>query len=218
MQHKNRPLRRCSPSLHPKKRILILCEGRETEPTYFDGLRLQEQARTVEIKIDNRGGVPKTLVERAVAELKASRRAARGAGDQNLSYDEVWCVFDVDEHPNLPDAQQQAHAHGIKLAVSNPCFELWLLLHFREQTASIERHALQTECRKCMPKFNKSVSFEEVKYGVDDAVQRAIKLEKWQAERYSSGENPSTDVHKLVLVIKDSGKGFHQSETDTATP
>jgi hypothetical protein len=55
--------------------------------------------------------------------------------------DEVWCVFDVDEHPKLAEARDQANANGIQLAVSNPCFELWLLLHFQEHRAHAGGHA-----------------------------------------------------------------------------
>ena len=51
--------------------------------------------------------------------------------------------FDVDEHPGISDAKQMARASGIKLAISNPCFELWLLLHFREQPGPQNRHRIQ---------------------------------------------------------------------------
>jgi hypothetical protein len=30
----------------------------------------------------------------------------------------VWCVFDVDIHPNLPEAKQQARDNGLSLAIS----------------------------------------------------------------------------------------------------
>jgi hypothetical protein len=206
MKRKSRPLTRRPPRLHPRKRILVICEGAQTEPSYFSGLKNVEQARAVEVEIDDSGGVPKTLVERAVERKRSASRAARSVKDQNLLYDEIWCVFDVDEHPKLEDSKQQALAHAIKLAISNPCFELWLLLHFRDHRSSIERHLLQAECRICMPKFVKSVDFNQLKDRVDAAVERAIQLEKWQTERYNFGQNPSTTVHKLVQTIKVNGR------------
>jgi hypothetical protein len=56
-------------------------------------------------------------------------------------------VFDVEwpkNHPNLFQAVDLARAHGIRLAVSNPCFELWLILHHQDysrfaDTADVER-------------------------------------------------------------------------------
>ena len=58
-------------------------------------------------------------------------------------FDEIWCVFDTDAHENLPHAIEEARQSGIAVAVSNPCFELWLVLHVREQTAYIDRHDVQ---------------------------------------------------------------------------
>ena len=31
-----------------------------------------------------------------------------------------------------------AGANGIRLAISNPCFELWLILHFQDHTAWLD--------------------------------------------------------------------------------
>ena len=71
------------------------------------------------------GGEPKALVQRAVEKKKDAERLARSQKDSNLRYDQVWCVFDIDEHRLIPEAKQQAVANGIELAISNPCFELW---------------------------------------------------------------------------------------------
>jgi RloB-like protein len=61
-------------------------------------------------------------------------------------------VFDVEwprNHPGLEEAVKQAYANGIKLAVSNPCFESWLILHFQNHAAWLDnnqarRHGLPT--------------------------------------------------------------------------
>lgn len=41
-------------------------------------------------------------------------------------------------HPGLTDAIEQARQNGIWLAISNPCFELWLVLHFQDQSAWLD--------------------------------------------------------------------------------
>lgn len=69
-----------------------------------------------------------TLVQSAVA-------AKVRAQQEESEIDEFWCVFDVEwpaNHPHLIRAVQLAQTHGIHLAISNPCFELWLALHFVE--------------------------------------------------------------------------------------
>ena len=110
-----------------------------TEPEYLGDLRNRARSPLVQIEIDAAGGTPKTIVERAASRKKESQRLARKREDSSLRFDEVWCVFDVDQHPNFAEAKDQARDNGIRLAVSNPCFELWLLLHFTDHRAYIER-------------------------------------------------------------------------------
>lgn len=196
-----RPLARRSAYREPRKRILIFCEGVLTEPQYFDDFRRYEHNPLVDVVIDDEGGSPKTLVERAASRKKEAEKEAKRFKDQNLKYDEVWCVYDVDEHPKLEDAFQQARDNGIKLAVSNPCFELWLLLHFAEQTAHIERHKVRALLRHHLPGYNKRADFEKLKTGYSDAVRRAQLLKKRCEENGNEGGNPSTEVHKLTERI-----------------
>ena len=215
MKSRSRTLRRRSASIQPRPRILVICEGRVTEPSYLRGLKTQEQVRSIEIEIDDRGRVPKSLVERAAATMRNARKQARAARDQNLIYDEVWCVFDVDEHPNMKEALEQARANRISVALSNPCFELWLLLHFRDHRAFIERHKVQSECRDLIQAFEKAVEFTTIAHLVNEAVERASSLEKWQTERGCMGENPSTTVHNLVMRIKSISKAAGLNEIDS---
>jgi Arc/MetJ-type ribon-helix-helix transcriptional regulator len=111
-----------------KARILIVCEGRETEPNYFRGLREEEVVRrkfNVVVK-KGKGGSCSEVVQQAIDEM--ANAATRGE-----AYDEVWCVFDVEQPARFEEARaarRQATDHGIRLALSNPSFEVWLLAHF----------------------------------------------------------------------------------------
>jgi hypothetical protein len=117
---------RGAPSRSVKRRPLIVCEGQVTEPDYFRRFERWARNNTVQVRIHDRHGVPLTLVRWAADLKRAAESAARKEGDSFVAFDEVWCVFDVDDHPNLNDTRQLARARGIDLAVSNPCFELWL--------------------------------------------------------------------------------------------
>lgn len=198
-------LRRRAPRLEPRPRILILVEG-TTEAEYFDLTRREERLRLVEVVLDTRGGVPKTLVERAAEQKKQARRDARRMRDDNVAYDEVWCVFDVDEHPKLEDAKVQARDNDINIALSNPCFELWLLLHFHDQTAHVHRHQVQKRCAsECVEGYAKHVTPEVFRLLTEryaDAVRRALALEAWHASRGTQGNNPSTYVYKLTERLR----------------
>lgn len=75
-----------------------------------------QENTSIDIEIDPGQGVPLTLVKRA---------ADRKRRDDEV--DGCWCLFDVEwpkNNPNLAEAIQLARAHGISLAISNPCFEL----------------------------------------------------------------------------------------------
>lgn len=198
-------MRRRAPSLEPRPRILVLCEGKITEPEYFDALRREEHNRLVDVIIDDEGGVPKTIVERAVLLRRQAHREAKRSRDDNLMYDEVWCVFDVDEHPRVADARQQARDNQIRIAVSNPCFELWLLLHFREQNAHIHRRALTSLLRKYINQYDKHVPFELLRPGYVEAVKRAKVLQRRGIENGDGGGNPSTGVYILTERIIEFG-------------
>lgn len=196
-------LRRRKPRIERRDRILIVCEGRATEPDYFRSLRHELRAPIV-IEINDKSGVPKTVVERAVELKKEAEKNAKR--DSNLRYDEVWCVFDVDTHPNLPEALQQAAANGIHVALSNPCFELWILLHFEDQRADIDTRAAGSACRKHLPKYQKHITYAELRDQYPSAVDRSKALEAWQSSRGNAGGNPSTKVHTLTERLHSLGK------------
>jgi hypothetical protein len=94
-----------------------------------------------------------------------------------------------------------ADDNGIELAVSNPCFELWLLLHFRENPGARHRHDLQTMMRKCIGSYDKHLDFRAFAAGYADAFDRAARMQQ-QAE--GDGEpcrNPTTGVFRLTDSI-----------------
>jgi hypothetical protein len=193
-------LRRRRSFREPRARFLIVCEGKVTEPVYFNDVRRAERG-IIELEIVS-GGVPKAVVERAVEMKRRSEREAERREDDNLRYDSVWCVFDVDEHPFVPEAKQQAQANAINVAVSNPCFELWFLRHFQDQTAHIERHRVQHLCREHVPGYQKAPPCDLLRPHQAGAIERAILLENWQASRENAGGNPSTGVHRLIQQIQ----------------
>lgn len=173
-----------------------------TEPRYFKNLQSELRTSLVEVEVEGHGAGPKTLVERASLRKSQSDRYARKERDAFLAYDEIWCVFDVDEHAKLADARQQARDNGIELAVSNPCFELWALLHFQSQTAYLERQAARSRLKTHLPGYDKDLPFERLRAGHGEAVRRAAHLENRCAERGCPGDNPSTDVHRLTERIR----------------
>jgi len=178
----------------------VVCEGELTEPDYFKSLRREWRSH---VNLVAHGvGVPLTVVEAAVAQRDKAKEEAKLKHDLNLAFDEVWCVFDRDEHPNVCEAFELAARNQLKVAFSNPCFEIWLLLHFRDQRAHIERSKLQAQCREIIPGFDKRVPIEQMIGHYDLAKERAIQLEQWQRGRDCERKNPWTDVYLLTERIR----------------
>ncbi len=62
-------------------------------------------------------------------------RSAMSYRERAGDVDACWCVVDVDAHATLDRAIALASSAGVKIAVSNPCFEIWLLWHYADHTA-----------------------------------------------------------------------------------
>jgi hypothetical protein len=199
-----RPLRRKVATKRIKKTLLVFCEGERTEREYLHALRLEPAVRevaAVEIQVDlGSGAVPLTLVKRAV---EAHSRAI----SENGETDEFWCVFDVEwpvNHPNLAEAIALAEGNQISLAISNPCFELWLILHLREHSAWLDNEPAEKLRRRLDKSTDKGI--DPVKYMplVGKAAIRAAKLDERHRGNDTSfpDDNPSSGMHRLIASVQ----------------
>lgn len=195
------PSRRVSKQAQSKA-VHIFVEGERTEEDYLIYWARKHRDAVV-VTFDAQRGVPRTLIDAAVEFKKADERASRrGAG---RAYDEIWCVFDVDEHPALDEVRVKARSHGIHLAVSNPCLELWFILHFQDQSAHIHRHDAQriSEAHLGCGKTLSSNALDSLDHGLPEALERATKLdEKHAGDGSPPGHNPSSGVGALVESIR----------------
>lgn len=196
-----RSLKRRAPFRQPKIRILVVCEGRLTERGYIRALQHHAHNPRVHVEVAKDTGVPLTVVQCAIQMRNDAENEARRQRDENLSWDEVWGVFDVDEHPNLQVAVDLANSSGIKVAVSNPCFELWALLHFAEQRAHLTRHKARSALHKFLPKYDKELDFAALHPNYATALERAKSLDALALHHGEPGRNPSTGVYMLAERI-----------------
>ncbi|NJM90828.1 MAG: RloB domain-containing protein [Myxococcales bacterium] len=185
---------------------MIVCEGTKTEPAYFKRLQHEFRNRMVQVEITPVGGVPMTLVERARNLQDTARQNAKAQRDENLRFNKVWCVFDRDEHPSVHEACLLAERHEISVAFSNPCFELWALLHLGDQAERIHRHELQSKVNQLLGnKHPKLLPFDKFHHGYEAAVRRAEALRKVAQGTGQPRRNPSTNVDELTELIRQGG-------------
>lgn len=188
-------LRRRIGSREPNRRTIIFTEGEVTELVYIRGIA--QVSGNVLVSIQPQHGTPETL-------LKAARKFKRQENrrfDSASKKDTIWLVFDCDEHPNLSGVLNEAREAEIKVAFSNPCFELWLLLHFQDHDAPDNRHELQKKLEGACPSYSrgkKTVNFLELSDKIVDAQTRAKQMQQRRRDESNLFGNPYTDVNELI--------------------
>ena len=201
-------LRRRRAVREPKRRFTIVCEGKNTEPDYFQALRATIRDALVDLDILPVAGVPMTIAQRSVELVNRARatRRQRGRVDSYEENDEVWAVFDRDEHPNFDEAVGLCEAKSIGVARSNPCFEIWLILHETEFDRPDGRHAVQAHLQTLCPEYDvakgKRPDCVRLIKQIDNAERRAERqLAAREAEGMPNGP-PSTTVFNLTRAIR----------------
>lgn len=123
--------------------------------------------------------------------------------------DQIWCVFDIDhflkqDNESFTKALKKAKANHINIAWSNPCFELWPMLHFE----LIESAITAQDCQKKLKVFFKKIGvdyqknceglFEKLFDKQTAAITRAKKISKANDPKI----NPSTTLFRLVEELR----------------
>lgn len=131
-----RTLRRISFVREVKQSFLIICEGVNTEPDYFNAFRLT----SANIKAVGQGLNTVGLVQKALRMKEEERKKGR-------EYDQCWVVFDKDDFPDrdFNRAIGMAEAGGMRVAYSNQAFEYWFLLHYNLVQGPMHRNQYETK-------------------------------------------------------------------------
>ncbi len=197
---------RSGASTGPRHTFLIVTEGAKTEPTYFRALRAGLKLATVHIQFEHPTRTdPISLTQYAIKLRDERDREARN-GD-GVRYDEVWVVFDLEEpagprRAQAHQARQLPRARGIQFAVSDPCFEYFLLLHYESTTMAFSDCADVTErLTRSWAGYAKGGPLPtDLLARMPDAVGRAKTVR--EAHTTTGGLNsPSTDVDRLLVQL-----------------
>jgi hypothetical protein len=197
-------IERSEAKLPEKPTILIVCEGENTEPFYFRQFRLSSAI----IKSVGEGYNTTSLVNRAI------QIANQG------SYEQVWCVFDKDDFPDVDfnNAISMAESNNFGVAYSNQAFEYWIILHFDDhQGGGMHRGNYNSKINKLLKPFNitydgtksKIITEEifELLDGIDEKTKKerkitAIERAKRNYNQFDhinpAKEESSTTVFRLV--------------------
>ena len=185
-----------------KQVILIATEGdNKTEKTYFHDFNGRVQTISI-VFADGNSTDPVKIVKDAIQSAKK-----RGI---DFDYgDKVYAVFDTDfnKEEQITEARKTARENNMELILSNPCFEVWILQHFRFSTRGYNSNDdVIAELINRWPDYRKSIgSFRYVSDRTEIAIENARKLIDFHNDINPRTDierrNPSTDVYKLVEMI-----------------
>lgn len=203
-----------------KKKLLIptfhmFCEGEKTEPYYINGYlsHFHSEKRNIFLIEDTKKNTPVQLVVAAINHKETT--------PENDLY---WVVFDREStvkysHKLHLKAMTLANKYNINIALSNVCFEFWLLLHFTQTTASYSscQDLLSNSKLKAylktqgIEKYDKGLPllFDALKTKITDAKKNAKIINQQAINAAEHGRtapcylNPYTNVNELFIAIDD---------------
>jgi len=188
---------------------LIVCEGKKTEPNYFNGLKRkinEKYGNKVDVLIPNID--VKGTGMNTTSLVKYTQKMVNHA---NKVYGQVWVVFDKDDYNN-EQFDSAIDNCNYNVAWSNPNFELWLLAHFQKINRYISKDDVLQELNKEFQRNrlgdytkNDTNIFEKVtsEGKLHTAIKNCEYMEELNKDGQASLKNPMTRVYKIIDGLKE---------------
>ena len=188
---------------------LIVCEGKQTEPNYFNGIKRkinEKYGNKVDVLIPNID--VKGTGMNTTSLVKYTQKTVNHA---NKVYGQVWVVFDKDDY-NDEQFNSAIDNCNYNVAWSNPNFELWLLAHFKKVSRYVSKDDVLQELSK---EFQKNELGDYAKNDIDifdkvasegklhTAIKNCEYMEELNKDGQASQRNPMTKVYKIVDGLKE---------------
>jgi hypothetical protein len=192
----------------PYKKIVIAMEGNRTEPFYFREAKKKFRSSTVKVELLTRDeSDTRSAPVHVIEQLNSYRK-----NNRLLDTDELWLVIDRDRWPEeqLHDVSTRCSTSRYHLSVSNPCFEIWLVLHYEDLTdiGDTDKETLSSS-RNTRSKWSeinsreRIGSYSQIIEKIDTAITYARNLDRDQTTRWPN--SIGSRVYRLaVSIIEDS--------------
>lgn len=181
--------------------ILIGTEGKETEPQYFNIVigrkRIRQRAN---VMVVGRLGQHKQLVDEIV-KLRAVKAADFRISEEDV---ECWAVCDKDTMEcSFAELEQYASSSNVRIAFSNPCFEIFLLQHLTRSSSNLNAKQLAARITAELRIINSKMKYDKANLSWFDVLvdtdpgilDRAIANSNYIEDVSST---PYVTVHKLL--------------------
>lgn len=191
--------------------IVIATEDTKAAQDYFEALKMTYQSPRVHVELLKRDTTASSP-QHVLAQLDAWKSNYQVNED-----DELWLVIDKDHWTSkqLREVAQRCSQRPFFLAISNPCIELWFLLHWTDlqpynapQQAELlankkinkNRTRLEQEIITVAGQFNKSnLNTADYMPHVTAAISRAQALDKSPTDRWP--QKLGTHVYRVAQSI-----------------
>ena len=193
--------------------VVIAAEGKETENIYFEQMKASLHASGVQIEVLRRDA-NESSPEHVYRQIQDF--AAKYDMDED---DQLWVVVDKDrwtEQMLSGVAKKCSQNKYFNFCLSNPCFELWLILHLEDvaqyskedMTRLSENKKVKTKGDTWTKKRLRGLmgSYSESKYDatillpkIEEAIERARNLDSNPNDRWP--QSVGTRVYQLVNSI-----------------
>lgn len=174
-----------SPDRRMRKIALVICEG-ETEAAYVNIVKRWYKSPVRIVSHIEGTRITQSLIDKHARDLKISA----------LDKVDTFLMYDMDV-PKINDKLLSCRA---ELLLSNPCFELWLLLHAKNQRSALSSELVIKELRKSAPlwvNYTKGLFTDTQKSYLREHLQEAIS----RAKSLKDFQNPSSRIYKLLEMI-----------------
>lgn len=195
-------LNRQPKGFEPRAKILIVCEGQQTEKDYFEYLKRRYKLSTAEVKVKEDGGSSPNSVFKDALELYNN-----SLENNQVAYDVVYCVYDQDEFSQHSDVKNKIKQQkNFNRIFSNPCFEIWYLFHYNKTAKPFAKKGKKTASQQVKSQVEALLKKNGSNYleYLFDYTDKAIKNAK---ENSKQGiRNPYTNVYLLVEKMREISK------------
>ena len=204
---------------NPRPVFLIVSNAKETETAYFESL--QKTYDKIIIKPKKKPKHTDDYYPLVEETIQLAKREADGIESDF----HVWCVFDADVDYNTPgnehakakkltNATALAKDNNINVALSTPCFELWLLLHFTYTAKKMPNPKVaEAKLMKAadLQEYKKDLSgglLDKLSDKIEVAINHANRLKNHQVANTGKTNllnvsiNPYTNVWEILEAIQ----------------
>lgn len=191
---KQRPLTRDKQDYRDDRLFIIASDDTHAPKQYFDAFEIPRIKVLVVPTTDGTSAAPHVLARLESYEVE--------------DWDERWMLLDTDHYvqpghaSTFLQAITEARQKGIAVALSNPCFDFWLLLHHMEIDADLSNitnaRSVGNELRKTLGSFDKT-KIKQADFPIS-SVANACRVAREIDNRTGGGDRPTGPTSRVYKL------------------